>query len=197
MTAAITTTTLTAVGDPCATARRPSTRLPSPLSLGLGLVLLVAGAAGASAQTTVVITNGGGYGYGGYAGYGAFGPAQRDYMAGYVVRHPVPPAPIPGGFVASVGAVVPNGVVLNRFGPPVAYGGYAAGYPQGYGQAAYDDGGYGDAGYVAGGYGAVGPGYGGAYPGGYDFSGYRYVVLPGNEAAVVEARTRRIILIIE
>lgn len=169
--------------------RRPSARV-SPWSLGLGLALLVAGVAGASAQTTVVITGGG------YGGYGGFTAAQRDYIAGYVVRHPVPPAPVPGGFVASVGAVVPNGVVLNRFGP---YGGYGAGYRQGYDQAAYDDDAYGDNGYGDNGYAvaAPAPGYGGVYNAGYDLSGYRYVTLPGNEAAVVEPRSRRIILIIE
>lgn len=149
---------------------------------GLAAAALVAGIGAASAQTVVVVQGG-----------PAFTPAQRAYMEGYVVRHPVPPAPIPGGYVARVGGYVPAGVPLRTFDP-------------------YNDGGYVDAGY-RGGYGPYGGGYGVTYgaaeegfydggypvagPGGYGLSGYRYVVMPGNTAAVVEPSTRRIILIIE
>lgn len=144
--------------------------------------LVVAGSvAPAAAQTTVAVPG----------GYVTFTPVQRRYIETYVVRHPVPPAYIPGGFVAEVGAVVPPDVDLRRFGPaPEPYGRYrqAVGQP-GYGQPAYeqdfgDDDGYqtlDQAGY------APDPG----------LSQYRYVTLPGNEAAVVEPRSRRIILIVE
>lgn len=144
--------------------------------------LAVAGSvAPAAAQTTVAVPG----------GYVTFTPVQRRYIETYVVRHPVPPAYIPGGFVAEVGAVVPPDVDLRRFGPaqePYGRYGQAVGQP-GYGQPAYepdfgDDDGYqtlDQAGY------APDPG----------LSQYRYVTLPGNEAAVVEPRSRRIILIVE
>lgn len=174
--------------------------MSNPLSLGLGLAVLIAGSAGAAAQTTIVIPGG---------GYAPISPAQRAYIETYVVQHPVPPAEVPGGYVATVGGVIPAGVELRRFGPAPAYGsygrwsggryvgngyagnGYGGGYDSepGYG----DGGGYDTADYDAG----PGPAYGGAYGGGYDLSQYRYVAMPGNEAAVVEPRTRRIILIIE
>ncbi|MFG1287166.1 hypothetical protein [Xanthobacter versatilis] len=126
------------------------------------------------------------------------------------MRHPVPPAVIPGGFVASVGAVLPAGIPLQSFGVAPTYQRYAT-YQQGYygpgyyGQVYYGQGdpgvGYPDrGGYDVADYNTpVYPGelYGGGYGGGADLSGYRYVVLPGAEAALVEPRTRRIILIIE
>lgn len=170
-------------------------------SFGISIAILIAGASAASAQAVVV-------GPGGY-----ISPTQREYIEAYVVRHPVPPAPIPGGFVASVGAVLPAGIPLQRFAvaPAQRYATYGQGYygPGYYGQVYYgqgdpgvaypDRGGYDVADYNS----PVYPGelYGGAYGSGYgngaDLSGYRYVVLPGAEAAVVEPRTRRIILIIE
>ncbi|MDI4666669.1 hypothetical protein K9U40_20430 [Xanthobacter autotrophicus] len=182
--------------------RLKSPRLHTRLSVGLGIAFLIAGASAASAQAVVV-------GPGGY-----FSPAQREYIQAYVVRHPVPPAPIPGGFVASVGAVLPAGIPLQSFAVAPTYQRYAT-YQQGYygpgyyGQVYYGpgyagQGGYGVGGYDGGGYDVadynsqVYPGdlYGGGYGGG-DLSGYRYVVLPGAEAAIVEPRTRRIMLIIE
>lgn len=134
------------------------------VSFGLGLAALAAGAPGALAQQTTIAVPG---------GYVTFTPAQRDYAGAYVLRHPVPPAPVPGGFVAAVGSVVPAGVPLQRFEPGPAYEGT-------YGAADYDPD-VGAAGY--------------ADPG-YDFSQYRYAVTPGN-AVVVEPRSRRIILVIE
>lgn len=177
---------------------RGSTLVPLVLALVLAFVLapaaLVAGVSPAAAQTTMVVPG----------GYITFTPAQREYIEGYVARHPVPPAPIPGGFAAAVGAVVPPGVALRRFGPAPGYGyarpgygvaGYGAVYDQGYDQA-YDAEAYGLAG--DGVYGQdYGSGYGQNYGQDYGLSGYRYVVLPGNEAAVVEPRSRRIILIVE
>lgn len=159
-----------------------------PGRLVLALAILAGGASAAAAQTTVAVPG----------GYVTFTPAQRQYIESYVVRHPVPPAPVPGGFVAAVGEVVPPGVELRRFDAP-AYGAYGGGYARpgyepGYG---YDAGGYNTAGYDAGGYDVpdAAPAYGAGDP--YAVSGYRYVVLPGNEAAVVEPRSRRIILILE
>ncbi len=144
--------------------------------------LVVAGSvAPAVAQTTVAVPG----------GYVTFTPVQRRYIETYVVRHPVPPAYVPGGFVAEVGAVVPPDVDLRRFGPASEpYGRYGQavaqpGYDQpGYGADDADEDGYqtlDQAGY------APDPG----------LSQYRYVTLPGNEAAVVEPRSRRIILIVE
>lgn len=158
--------------------------MSSRLSLGLGLSVLIAGSAAAAAQTTIVVPG----------GYGPLTPDQRAYVETYVVRHPVPPAPLPGGFVAAVGGVVPAGVELRRFGPAPAYGPYGGqyGYEPGYDAAGYDTA-EDEAGYGAG----PAPAYGGSYGAGYDLSGYRYIVMPGHEAAVVEPRSRRIILIIE
>ena len=139
--------------------------------------LVIAGSvAPAVAQTTVAVPG----------GYVTFTPVQRRYIETYVVRHPVPPAYIPGGFVAEVGAVVPPDVDLRRFGPaPEPYGRYGQTVVQPGYEPDYDDAdGYhtlDEAGY------APDPG----------LSQYRYVTLPGNEAAVVEPRSRRIILIVE
>lgn len=150
-------------------------------------LVLAGGSAPAAAQTTVAVPG----------GYVTFTPAQRQYMETYVVRHPVPPAAIPGGFAAEVGAVVPPGVDLLRFGtgPVEPYGGdgQVVARPS-YGQITaqpgfdpeWDD--AGDA-YETAEQAGYAPGYG--------LSQYRYVVLPGNEAAVVEPRSRRIILIVE
>ena len=170
-------------------AAHPSHRA-ARLALGVGLAAaaLAAGAGVACAQTVVVVQGG-----------PAFSPAQRAYVEGYVVRHPVPPAPIPGGYVARVGGYIPAGVPLRTF--DTYNEGYAdAGYRGGYGPYGGPyGGGYGGYGAT---YGAVGEGlYDGGYPagaaGGYGLEGYRYVVMPGNTAAVVEPTTRRIILIIE
>lgn len=168
-----------------ARARAASQTSRLALRLGLAAAALVAGVGAAGAQTVVVVQGG-----------PAFSPAQRAYVEGYVVRHPVPPAPIPGGYVARVGGYVPAGVPLRTFDT----------YNEGYADAGYG-GGYGPYGGPYGGgygatYGAVGEGlYDGGYPagaaGGYGLEGYRYVVMPGNTAAVVEPTTRRIILIIE
>lgn len=139
--------------------------------------LVIAGSvAPAVAQTTVAVPG----------GYVTFTPVQRRYIETYVVRHPVPPAYIPGGFVAEVGAVVPPDVDLRHFGPaPEPYGRYGEAVAQpGHGPDYDDADGYqtlDEAGY------APDPG----------LSQYRYVTLPGNEAAVVEPRSRRIILIVE
>ncbi|MFG1249822.1 hypothetical protein [Xanthobacter flavus] len=164
----------------------PRSRTRPLLMAGLAAVafvpiVLAAGVSPASAQTTVAVPG----------GYVTFTPVQRRYIETYVVRHPVPPAYIPGGFVAEVGAVVPPDVDLRRFGDaPEPYGRYGQAVAQpGYGQPGYepdfdDDDGYqtlDEAGYA--------PGAG--------LSQYRYVTLPGNEAAVVEPRSRRIILIVE
>ena len=159
-------------------------RVRPALAAGLAAALvplaLAGGVAPAAAQTTVAVPG----------GYVTFTPVQRRYIETYVVRHPVPPAYIPGGFVAEVGAVVPPDVDLRRFGAmPEPYGRYGQAVAQpGYGQPGYgpDDDGDGyqtldEAGY------APDPG----------LSQYRYVTLPGNEAAVVEPRSRRIILIVE
>lgn len=160
------------------------------LVLGVGAAALLAGASGAAAQSTVAVPG----------GYVTFTPAQRTYMETYVLRHPVPPAPVPGGFVAAIGEVVPQGVELRRFA--VAPGEVQPGYgpqiygPQGYDQQVYDQQGYDPRGFDQADYdapAAPGPAYGE----GYGVSGYRYVVMPGNETAVVEPRSRRIILIIE
>lgn len=182
--------------------RLKSLRARVRLSVGLGIGLLIAGVSAASAQAVVV-------GPGGY-----FSPSQRAYIQTYVVRHPVPPAVIPGGFVASVGAVLPAGIPLQSFAVAPTYQRYST-YQQGYygpgyyGQVYYgqldpgggyvDQGGYDVADYNTPVYPGelYGGGYGGGYGAGADLSGYRYVVLPGAEAAVVEPRTRRIILIIE
>lgn len=139
--------------------------------------LVTAGSvAPAVAQTTVAVPG----------GYVTFTPVQRRYIETYVVRHPVPPAYIPGGFVAEVGAVVPPDVDLRRFGPaPEPYGRYGQAVAQpGYGPDYDDEDGYqtlDEAGYAP----------------DSRLSQYRYVTLPGNEAAVVEPRSRRIILIVE
>ncbi|MDI4659146.1 hypothetical protein [Xanthobacter autotrophicus] len=189
--------------------RLKSLRASIRLSVGLGIAVLIAGVSAASAQAVVV-------GPGGY-----ISPAQRGYIQGYVLRHPVPPALIPGGFIPTVGAVLPAGIPLQSFAVAPTYQRYST-YQQGYygpgyyGQVYYgqgdpgvvypDRGGYDVADYntpvypgelYGGGYGGYGGGYDGGYGGGADLSGYRYVVLPGAEAAVVEPRTRRIILIIE
>lgn len=137
---------------------------------------ITGGIAPAAAQTTVAVPG----------GYVTFTPVQRRYIETYVVRHPVPPAYIPGGFVAEVGAVVPPDVDLRRFGTgPEPYGRYGQAVAQpGYEPDFADDDGYqtlDQAGYA--------PDAG--------LSQYRYVTLPGNEAAVVEPRSRRIILIVE
>jgi len=146
------------------------------------LPLVVAGGVSpAAAQTTVAVPG----------GYVTFTPVQRRYIETYVVRHPVPPADIPGGFVAEVGAVVPPDVDLRRFGAaPEPYGRYGQAVAQeDYGQpgdgADFDD----DEGYQTLDEAGYAPGAG--------LSQYRYVTLPGNEAAVVEPRSRRIILIVE
>jgi len=150
------------------------------LVLGVGAAALLAGASGAAAQSTVAVPG----------GYVTFTPAQRTYMETYVLRHPVPPAPVPGGFVAAIGEVVPQGVELRRFA--VAPGEVQPGYgPQIYDPQGYDPRGFDQADYDA--PAAPGPAYGE----GYGVSGYRYVVMPGTETAVVEPRSRRIILIIE
>lgn len=155
------------------------------LSLGLGLAALIAGSAGAAAQTTIVVRG----------GHGSLTPAQRAYMETYVVRHPVPPAPVPGGFVAAVGEVLPAGVELRRFEPAPGYDADGQGYgaEPGYAAPGYDAAGYDTADFEGG----PAADYGDAYGAGYDLSRYRYVVMPGYEAAVVEPRSRRIILIIE
>ncbi len=144
--------------------------------------LVVAGSvAPAVAQTTVAVPG----------GYVTFTPVQRRYIESYVVRHPVPPAYIPGGFVAEVGAVVPPDVDLRRFGvAPEPYGRYGQAVAQpGYGQQGYDPGFDDEDGYQTLDEAGYAPGAG--------LSQYRYVTLPGNEAAVVEPRSRRIILIVE
>lgn len=158
-------------------------------SLALVPLVLAGGTALARAQATVAVPG----------GYVTFTPVQRQYIETYVVRHPVPPAAIPGGFVAEVGAVVPPGVDLRRFGggPVGPYGGYGRAVAQpGYGQVVAQPGydpEWNDAGNGYEGYEADQAGY----APGYGLSQYRYVVLPGNEAAVVEPRSRRIILIVE
>lgn len=164
----------------------PRSRAGSTLVTALAVLAFVplalaGGVAPAAAQTTVAVPG----------GYVTFTPVQRRYIETYVVRHPVPPAYIPGGFVAEVGAVLPPDVDLRRFGEaPEPYGRYGQAVAQpGYDQPGYDpdfndEGGYqplDEAGYA--------PGAG--------LSQYRYVTLPGNEAAVVEPRSRRIILIVE
>jgi len=161
--------------------------------LALAGAALVAGAGAAGAQAVVVVPGG-----------PAFTPAQRAYVEAYVIRHPVPPAPIPRGYVARVGGYVPAGVPLRSFD---TYNDAGAGEDGPYGtlaEAADDDGyavagpdGYEPDGYEPGGYGQGGYGQGAYEPGGYNLAGYRYVVMPGNTAAVVEPASRRIILIIE
>ncbi|MEP9354955.1 hypothetical protein ABLE93_15305 [Xanthobacter sp. KR7-65] len=168
---------------------RPSggDRLLRRAALVLGV--LAGGASAAAAQTTVAVPG----------GYVTFTPAQRQYIETYVVRHPVPPALVPGGFVAAVGEVVPPGVALRRFGPPQpVYGAapYDPAYGPGYGRPAYGPG-YATAGYDPDDRVPADESEAEAYGGDYGVGGYRYVVLPSQETAVVEPRSRRIILIVE
>ena len=136
--------------------------------------MFAAGISPVAAQTTVAVPG----------GYVTFTPVQRQYIETYVVRHPVPPAAIPGGFVAEVGQMVPPGVELRR---QAGYGG--PGYGPAASQPGYDPGWDNGNGYETADQVDPAPDYG--------LSQYRYVTLPGNEAAVVEPRSRRIILIVE